>query len=172
MKKKNAEYQLTDCFTLFYYKFLKNRPTDTHFWSNQINMPGVNAWMGLAFERVCLAHISQIKEKLGISGVLTEESSWYCNADPDNGVFGSQIDLLIVRKDQVINLCEMKYSGSEYLISEKTDRSIRNKIHDLVLRTGTKYAIFPTLITTYGLVDNTYSGNIVSVVTLDDLFAF
>ncbi len=171
MKKKNAVYQLTDCFTLFYYKFLKNRPTDTHFWSSQLNMPGVNAWMGLAFERVCLAHISQIKEKLGISGVLTEESSWYCNADPDNGIFGSQIDLLIVRKDQVINLCEMKYSGSEYLMSEKTDRSIRNKINDLLLRTGTKYAIFPTLITTYGLVDNTYSGNIVAVVTLDDLFA-
>ena len=68
--------------------------------------------MGLAFERVCLEHVDQIKEKLGISGVLTEVNSWYCKADPDKGIFGSQIDLLIVRKDQVINLCEMKYSGS------------------------------------------------------------
>ena len=170
--KKNALYQLMDCFTLFYYKFLKARPADEHFWTNQINTPSVNAWMGLAFERVCLDHVNQIKMKLGISGVLTEVNSWYCKADPDKGVFGSQIDLLIVRKDQVINLCEMKYSGSEYMITEKTDRSIRNKISDLILQTGTKYAIYPTLITTYGLVDNCYAENISSVITLEDLFGF
>ena len=75
------------------------------------------------------------------------------------------------REDQVINLCEMKYSGSEYTVTEKVDRSIRNKINDLVLSTGTKYAIYPTLITTYGLVGNSYAENIQSVITLDDLFA-
>lgn len=107
MKKKNAVYQLMDCFTLFHLKFLKDAPTDEHFWSNQINTPAVNTWMGLAFERVCLEHVDQIKKKLGISGVLTEVNSWYCKADPDKGIFGSQIELLIVRKDQVINLCEI-----------------------------------------------------------------
>lgn len=171
MKKKNAVYQLIDCFTLFHFKFLKNASTDTHFWTNQINTPSVNTWMGLAFERVCMEHIDQIKIKLGIAGVLTEVNSWYCKADAEKGVFGSQIDLLITRRDQVINLCEMKYSGSEYTITEKVDRSIRNKIHDLVLLTGTKYAIHPTLITTYGLVENTYADYIQSVITLDDLFA-
>ncbi len=171
MKKKNAVYQLIDCFTLFHFKFLENIPTDEHFWSNQINTPAVNTWMGLAFERVCMEHIDQIKMKLGISGVFTEVNSWYCKADPDKGVFGSQIDLLIIRKDQVINLCEMKYSGSEYTLTEKVDKNIRNKINDLVLLTGTKYAIYPTLITTYGLVRNSYAENIQSVITLDDLFA-
>lgn len=169
-KKKNAVYQLIDCFTLFYYKFLENAPNDEHFWTNQVNTPAVNAWMGLAFERVCMEHIGQIKRKLGISGVLTEVNSWYCKADADKGVFGSQIDLLITRKDQVINLCEIKYSGSEFTVTEKVDRSIRNKIHDLTLLTKTKYAIYPTLITTYGLVNNSYSGNIQSVVTAEDLF--
>ena len=157
MKKKNAIYQLMDCFTLFYFKFLKSQPTDEHFWTNQINTPLVNTWMGLAFERVCMEHIEQIKVKLGISGVLTEVNSWYCKADLDNGVFGSQIDMLIVRKDQVINLCEMKYSQSEYTITEKVDRNIRNKISDLITVSGTKYAIYPTIITTYGLVENSYS---------------
>lgn len=170
MKKKNAIYQLIDCFTLFYFKFLKSQPTDEHFWTNQINTPLVNTWMGLAFERVCMEHIEQIKVKLGISGVLTEVNSWYCKADLDNGVFGSQIDMLIVRKDQVINLCEMKYSQSEYTITEKVDRNIRNKISDLVTVSGTKYAIYPTLITTYGLVENSYSQEVQSVVTMDDLF--
>lgn len=170
MKKKNAIYQLMDCFTLFYFKFLKSQPTDEHFWTNQINTPLVNTWMGLAFERVCMEHIEQIKVKLGISGVLTEVNSWYCKADLDNGVFGSQIDMLIVRKDQVINLCEMKYSQSEYTITEKVDRNIRNKISDLITVSGTKYAIYPTIITTYGLVENSYSQEVQSVVTIDDLF--
>lgn len=170
MKKKNAIYQLMDCFTLFYFKFLKSQPTDEHFWTNQINTPLVNTWMGLAFERVCMEHIEQIKVKLGISGVLTEANSWYCKADLDNGVFGSQIDMLIVRKDQVINLCEMKYSQSEYTITEKVDRNIRNKINDLITVSGTKYAIYPTIITTYGLVENSYSQEVQSVVTMDDLF--
>ena len=170
MKNKNAIYQLMDCFTLFYFKFLKSQPTDEHFWTNQINTPLVNTWMGLAFERVCMEHIEQIKVKLGISGVLTEVNSWYCKADLDNGVFGSQIDMLIVRKDQVINLCEMKYSQSEYTITEKVDRNIRNKINDLITVSGTKYAIYPTIITTYGLVENSYSQEVQSVVTMDDLF--
>lgn len=170
MKKKNAVYQLIDCLTLFHFKFLQDEPTDEHFWTNQINTPAVNTWMGLAFERVCMQHVAQIKNKLGISGVLTEINSWYCKADPDRGVFGSQIDMLITRKDQVINLCEMKYSGSEYTITEKVDKSIRNKINDLRVLTNTKYAIYPTLITTYGLVSNSYSDNIQSVITLDDLF--
>lgn len=171
MKKKNAVYQLIDNFTLFYYQFMSNRPNDEQFWSHQINTPAVSTWMGLAFERVCLEHTAQIKQKLGISGVYTDINSWYCKADKEKGIHGSQIDLLIVRKDQVINLCEMKYSSSEYTFSGSDDESMRNKISDLVAVTKTKHAIYPTLITTYGLVDNSYAGNIQSVVTLDDLFA-
>lgn len=170
MKKKNAVYQLMDCFTLFYYQFLEAGPTDEHFWTNQINTPAVNTWMGLAFERICLDHIPQIKKKLGISGILTQVNSWYCKADPDKGVIGSQIDLLIVRKDQVINLCEMKYAQTDYAITAKTEQSIRNKIHDLSLFIPARYAVFPTLVTSFGLVENSYSGSIQSVITMDDLF--
>ena len=108
--------------------------------------------------------------KLGISGVHTEVNSWYCKADAEKGIFGSQIDLLIVRDDQVINLCEMKYSGTNYTIKQEDDEAIRNRISDLSIVTKTKCAIFPTLITTYGLADNSYASNIQSVVTLDDLF--
>ncbi len=170
MKKKNAIYQLMDFFTLFYYQFLHKQSNDQHFWSNQINTPTVNTWEGLAFERVCLSHLKQIKQKLGISGILTEANSWYCKPEPDRGIAGSQIDLLIVRKDQVINLCEMKYSNSEYAVTEKTTQSINRKISDFCKLTSTKYAIFPTLLTTYGIVDNSYSGYFQSVITLNDLF--
>ena len=170
MKRKNAVYQLIDNFTLFYYQFMKDEPKDEHFWSNQLNTPAINTWQGYAFERVCLEHIAQIKQKLGISGVFTDINSWYCKTDKEKGIKGAQIDLLIVRKDQVINLCEMKYSRSEYTVSGEDDESIRNKIADLIKVTGTKYAIYPTLITTYGMVDNSYAGIIQSVITMDDLF--
>lgn len=170
MKAKGALYQLIDNFTIFYYSFMEDKPTDEHFFSNQLNMPALNTWMGYAFERVVLMHINQIKAKLGIQGVLTEVNSWHCKASPDAGIIGSQIDLLIVRKDQVINLCEMKYSSVEYTVTDKVDTLMRNKIHDLQIVTKTKYAIYPTLITTYGVVDNAYSLNMQSIVTMEDLF--
>ena len=149
---------------------MKDRPSDEHFWPDQINTPTVNTWQGYAFERVCLEHIGQIKQKLGISGVYTDVNSCYIKVDKEKETKGAQIDLLIVRKDQVINLCEMKYSSSEYVLSIEDDESMRNKISDLIRATGTKYAIYPTMITTYGLVDNSYSGNVQSVITMDDLF--
>lgn len=170
MKKKNTVYQLIDPFTLFYYSFLESTPTDEHFWVNQINTPKVNTWKGLAFERICLMHIDQVKKKLRIDGILTEVHSWYCKPDKDKGIFGSQIDLLIKRADRIINLCEMKYSGQEYIMTEKVRKDIQRKIHDLQEKAGTKYAIHPVLVSPYGLVENSYSDTIQAVVTLDDLF--
>ena len=169
-KKKDAVYQLIDNYTLFYFKFLKDRPSDEHYWTNLLNMPARNAWCGLAFERVCLEHISQIKQKLGISGVLTETHGWKCSEDIDKGINGSQIDLLILRKDQVINICEMKYSTSEFTITEEYERKLREKISDFLTVTKTKYAIHLTMITVYGLKQNLYSGGVHSVITVDDLF--
>jgi len=165
----HRRYELVDNFTLFYYKFLAQRPTDEHFWSNQTDAPSRQAWCGLAFERVCMEHVPQIKEKLGISGVLTNVYTWRCSADPDNGVFGSQIDLLIARRDQVINLCEMKYSSDDYAIRKDVDAALRHKVSDFAKLTKTKSSIHLTLVTTYGLSENAYSGRIQSVITGDDL---
>ena len=169
-KKKDATYQLVDLFTIFYFRFLTSKSGDENFWSNQINTPTVNAWEGVAFEMVCLLHVNQIKKKLGISGVLTECYSFHCKANPDKGLFGSQVDLLIERRDQVINLCEMKFSESEYNISEKFVMDLRKKISDFRNYTGTKYAIYSTLVSTYGVVDNSYSYEIQSIVKAEDLF--
>ena len=169
-KSKHAVYQLIDNFTLFYYRFLRDPSADEHYWTNQINTPAINTWQGLAFERVCLLHINQIKNRLGILGVLTEVNSWQCKADTQKGLFGSQIDLLIVRRDQVINLCEIKYSGTDYTLSEHEAQKIKRRINDLKVATATSYAVYPTLITTYGLVDNSYSGDIQATILMDDLF--
>lgn len=124
----------------------------------------------MAFERVCLEHITQIKSALGISGVQVCVNSWKCDADYDKGLQGSQIDLLIVRKDQIINVCEMKYSESDYVPDLAFDKAMRRKMSDLKKSTGTKYSIHSTLITNYEVKETPYSGDIQSVVTGDDLF--
>lgn len=170
MKSKSSMYQIIDSFIIFYYSFLEKNPNDENFFQNQINTPLLNSWQGFAFERVCLLHINQIKETLGISGVYTECNSWSCKKNEDEGINGSQIDLLIVRKDQVINLCEMKFSNTTFTITDKVIESINNKINDLKIVTKTKYAIYPTLVTTIGLKENANSLMIQKVITLNDLF--
>ena len=169
-ESKNALYQLIDGYTLFYNRFLKDNAYDDNFWKNASNSGKLNAWTGIAFERVCLEHVTQIKSALGISGVQTDVNSWKCESDSDRGLLGSQIDLLIVRKDQVINACEMKYSESDYVPDLAFDKAMRRKISDLQKATKTKYAIHSTLVTTYDVEKNTYYGNIQSIVTGEDLF--
>ncbi|SDH98749.1 hypothetical protein SAMN05421493_106102 [Pseudobutyrivibrio sp. 49] len=169
-KKKDAVYQLIDSFTLFYYAFMEKRPTDEHFWMNSIGTPKINTWQGLAFERICMLHVAQIKKKMEIGGVLTEEYSWSCSENEDEGISGAQIDLLIYRKDQVINICEMKYSDGMYMISKTESVKIQNRVTAFRQSTKTRCALHPILVTTVGLKENIYSGMIQAVITMDDLF--
>ena len=101
-----------------------------------------------------------MKKALGISGVLTDVSSWSCAADPERGINGSQIDLLIDRKDQVINLCEMKYSTQEYSITKEIDANVRHIVNDFRFVTGTKSAIHVTIVTPYDLARSSFAGNV------------
>ena len=169
-KNMGTVIQLIDNYTLFYFKFLERAATDPKFWEKTIDSPARKAWMGLAFERVCLQHSEQIRKKLGISGVLTDESEWHCKADAEKGVYGSQIDLVIDRNDRTVNLCEMKFSIFEYEINKEYDQKLKEKISDFKKTTNTRSAIHLTLITTYGLKQNKYSGHIQSVVTAEALF--
>ena len=169
-KTKNALYQLIDNFTLFYFKFMEGKKnTDANYWS-KIQMASIfNVWCGLAFERVCLLHTEQIKKALGISGVITNEYSWRTAATNEHS--GAQIDLLIDRSDKAINLCEMKYSYGPYTIDKKYMENLRNKAALFRQLTKTRKGIALTMITSFGLVKNTYSmNNIHSQVTADDLF--
>lgn len=171
MIKKNSIYQLIDNYVLFYYKFVQNNNTqDEHYWTNQLNTSRLNNWQGLAFERVCLLHVNQIKKKLGIQGVISENYSLICKADTDKGIHGSQIDLIISRKDQIINMCEMKYYNTDYTLQENEYKKIKTRINDLQIVSKTQYAIQPILITSYGVVENSYSDIFLNVVTMEDLF--
>lgn len=169
-KLKQVVYQLIDNYTLFYFRFVRqNENNDEHFWSASIDSAMHRAWSGLAFERLCMAHVPQIKSALGIAGVLSNVYSW--RKEADNGSDGSQIDLLIDRNDQVINLCEMKYSLSEYAIDAEYEQKLRNKKAVFIDATNTRKAVHITMVTTFGILPNSHSGIVQSEVTLNDLFA-
>lgn len=169
-KSKQAIYQLIDNYTLFYFKFIQqNENNDEHFWSASIDSAMHRAWSGLAFERLCMAHTQQIKAALGIAGVLSNVYSWRKEADETSD--GAQIDLLIDRKDQVINLCEMKYSLSEYAIDAEYERKLRNKKSAFIDATNTRKAVHLTMVTTFGIKANAHSGIVQNEITLEDLFS-
>ena len=167
-KRKNCVYyRLIDPFTLFWLKYVNNNNTkDEYYWTNLLGDSRRRAWSGYAFEQLCLLHIAKIKRKLGISGISTEVFSWRSKEYSP----GAQIDLLIVRKDGVINLCEMKYSQHPYTISMKYDQELQHKRMAFISETGARHAIHITMVTTYGLSDKGYRASIQSEVTLDDLF--
>lgn len=168
-KERDVMYQLSDLFTLFYLKFVKNsNGRDEHLWSNMIDSPERRTWCGYSFEQVCLHHIPQIKQKLGISGIQSDVCSWYYSGNEYSR--GGQIDLLIDRRDQVINLCEMKYSTSEYELTKRYNDEMQKRKELFRSVTKTKKALHLTMVTSYGIKNNAYSGMIQSQVTLDDLF--
>ena len=113
---------------------------------------------------------------MGIGSVLSEQSSWFVEkrnlGDDGDGLNGAQIDLLIDRRDRAINLCEMKFYSSEFAIDKNYSLNLRNKIAAFKSATKTRKAIVPTMITTFGVKPNLYSGIVQQEVTLDDLFAF
>lgn len=170
---KEEIYQLSDYYTMFYFRFIQPYyGKDERFWSNALDLPARKAWAGLTFEQVCRDHIQQIKRKLEIGGVLSEEFT--CRFKPESGdqneLPGAQIDLLISRRDQVINLCEIKYSMNDYVIDKAEEQSLRNKIERLQKETGNRKSIQLTMITTYGVKQNRYSNLVHSQVLLNDLF--
>ncbi len=162
-KQKEGLYQLVDLYSLFYLRFIKQAdPDDEHFWLNMIETPTFFAWSGYAFEMICLHHITQIKKALGISGIQTAVSTWRSKT--------AQIDLVIDRKDQVINLCEMKFSINPFTIDKKYAANLRNKMGSFREETQTDKALFLTFISTYGLQENQYSGMVRNSLEMDILF--
>ena len=170
-QSKDALYQLVDNFTLFYFHYIKgNKNNDTHFWTNNIDSSLHRSWRGIAFERVCLHHIKQIKSALGISGVLSNVYSWQTEADEDKGIDKTQIDLLIDRNDGIINLCEMKFSADEYAISADEEMKLRRRRSNFINATKTKKGVHITLVTPYGLKQNSHSSIAQNEINFNDLF--
>ena len=111
----------------------------------------------------------KIKAGLGISGIQSSVSSWY--TAPADGHKGGQIDLIIDRRDQTVNLCEMKFSSGPFEITKKYLDQMQERRELFRTTTKTRKALHLTMVTTYGLKPSAWSGMIQNEIVLDDLFA-
>ncbi len=166
--KKQALYRLTDEYNLFYLKFIKNKNTNTsNTWQTMYNQNSYKIWSGFSFENVCLKHIHQIKEGLKITGIYSNYGSWV----KKNKKQGTQIDLLIDSADNTINICEIKFYNSKFILTKSYANTLREKVAIFKEKTKTKKNIFTTMITTYGVKQNKYSlQHIQNELTIEDLF--
>ena len=170
-KAKGAIYQLIDNYTLFYFKFMAGDVERTSdFWSSSHMSQEVRIWRGLAFERVCLEHVDAIKRELGIAGVRCRVYAYAFAADSADDRPGGQIDLVIDRDDDVVNLCEMKCLGGEYVIDEGERRKLENRREAFLQNTRTSKAVHLTVVSANGVKRNAYSQNLQGALSAEALF--
>jgi hypothetical protein len=166
--KESERYKLIDNFSLFWLKYIERSAHDATFMTDHATSDILSAWRGVAFEEVCLQHIDALRHALGISGVKTEVSAWSVRGDDTTP--GAQIDLLINRADNVVNLCEMKFSSTAYQIDKEEEQKLRRRIERLKETLSPKQTVHLTLVTTYGVAPGLHSGVVQKSVTMDDLF--
>jgi uncharacterized protein len=171
---RDTQYRLIDELALFHLRWIdgKRKPDDgAGHWLRLRTSAAWRAWSGYAFEALCMKHVSQLKRALGISGVQTESSTWTHRATPGGPPQGAQIDLLIDRRDGVINVCEMKFSVDEFVIDKKYAQELRNKLTTFARETGSKKTLFLTMVTTHGVRENQYAAELAQAsVSSDALF--
>lgn len=166
-KKRDELYQLTDAYTLFYYHFLKGgKNNDKQFWQHHLGTSTINTWAGYAFEQVCLAHVEQIKVAMGISGMAVSSSGWVSKSKEQK----AQIDLVLDRADNIVNLCEIKFSTRPYQIDKRYAEVLQNRQWLFEQETKTRKSCQQVMITTYGLVRNQYCSMVQRELSMEDLF--
>ena len=163
-KSRQSLYRLSDEYSLFYLKFIEpNKRQGSGTWTSLAQKQAYKSWSGFSFESICLKHIPQIKRELGIDKIHCIYSSWFNEK--------VQIDLVIDRDDRIINLCEIKFYAGPFTITQNTYNAIRNKLLQFKENTRTRKNVFLVIISTFGIVENAYSTELVTnSITMDCLF--
>lgn len=179
-EKKDMVYQLIDQFSLFHLHFMKERGSfSKNYWLQTIGTNAYRTWCGYAFEIVCLNHVDQIVDGLGIGGIINTPCTWYYrptsavkdNEDIDEDLrTGAQIDLLIDRSDKIVSVCEMKYSDTEYEIDKAYDKRVQDRLRTFKKVTKTTKSLQLVYITPHGLYNNMYARNVRKQITAEQLF--
>lgn len=170
MSKREEHYKLIDSFCWFWLHFKEGKKIGQEdYWQRHLKESDVASWRGIAFEEVCLQHIAQIKYSLNIAGVSSQQSAWVLKGDEETE--GMQIDLLIERADDVVNVCEMKFYRSPFVLTKQYAQVLSARMQTMEKK-------FPALtfhLTYIGcteLVRNEYSDMFTASLTLDDLFVY
>lgn len=171
---RDARYYLSDEYSLFYLQWIDPvksvilQGVDVYYWLQHQSTQSWRIWAGYAFETLCLKHLGKIKDALKIGGVITTAGYWKSIKEGKKEV---EIDLVIDRADQCINLCEIKFHREPFEMEYADVEILRGKKEAFRTRTKTRKALFTTLITSSGAVKNpAYLSVIDNQITLEDLF--
>ena len=169
-KKRGTIYRLLDEYCTFYHRFISHqKKLSKGIWQQLSNKQTYKVWRGYAFENLCLRHIRNIKNALGIPAVYTETYSYKQNSTTTTD--GFQIDIIIDRADNIIHLCECKFHTSNFAINKSYAATLRKRKAQFQSRTKTKKTVYTTIITNYPLEENMYSKDVADMqVVLDSLF--
>jgi uncharacterized protein len=169
-KKRGENYRLNDEFTVFYHRFMKQvNKYEAGGWVQKANSQAYKIWLGYAFELLAFRHINQIKTKLGINGIYSEISTFYHNIGKDNGM---QADMLIERKDNAINFCEIKHYESQFKFDKNYYNTCIKKLSQFRDIASSKVQILFTLICSQPIKENNFSADLVdNVITIEDFFS-
>jgi len=173
-QKRDVLYSLCDPFIYFFTKWVKGTSTmdllqNKFYFQKIFKGQSYKVWSGFAFENICHSHILQIKYALSIGGVITSNHYW-SKTTKDKDKNGAQIDILLKRDDDVINIIECKYYNKEFIIDKKYAKELQNK--ELVFQESSSYqgSINIVFITIDGIKQNEYYDEIVTNdITIDDL---
>ena len=166
--KTDGLYRLIDEFSFFYLKFMKDH-LKMDDWQTISKTSKYLGWCGYSFENICMKHLAQIKNALGISGVNAVAGAWYKAGSIDYD--GAQIDLLLDRRDNVVNIFEIKFSMQPFTIDKRYFQELQRKMATFREAVKKEKAVCLTFLTTYGVVDNAYKKDLVdNELTMEALF--
>lgn len=166
--KEDTLYRLIDEYSLFYFKFLVQDKVNSS-WSKMLNKPAYKIWSGYSFENLCFKHTEQIKKSLGIHGIITNEYSYTLKGDATTK--GTQIDFIIDRDDNCINVLEVKFYDSEFEMTKTYAQQLLDKVSIFKAQTRTKKNIFITMLSVFGVKKNEYYlSAVTNQLLIEDLF--
>ena len=158
-QKREVIYRVSDPFIYFFNRWVKKSSQvdflgNQNYFQNIYKSQAFKTWSGYAFENVCHLHIVEIKRALGIEGVITQSYYWRNEH--------AQIDILLERADDVVNLIECKYHNEPFTIDKKYAKELENKEQEFQKSTAYQGSIQTVMLTSQGLKENAYSKEIVS----------
>lgn len=172
---KLAKYRLIDQYSLFYLQWVESTEKLRHtnsldnYWIEQSSTSSWIIWCGYAFENICLTHMDKIQNSLGLGGVRVKAYIWYFKGTNEKS--GAQIDLVLDRADNCINLCEIKFYNTEFQLTKKYGEELNRKKEIFREQNNCKKSLFTTIVTTYGVNDSIYAHSYIqSQVVMDAFF--
>lgn len=113
-----------------------------------------------------MAHIQEILWALHLDTIHTEYYS-FRSKDASPKV---QIDLVIDRSDDFVDIIEIKYSRIRYEMTQEESEKIERRVSRFINETKTRKGVQTVLITTLGCEKNRNADVCQRFLTLDELF--